>query len=232
MADKPAGATGGLWHILGARQLACLVHLARKLQPTSGGPGWGLGKLRPRSASWVSRATRSKGHPKRTPGAVKRPARDLGMPSHAILLPCWSTPAAPPPADPCTPSAQAPHSRVPPEQHVPGEGCRDVSPAPAGALSLPGGAAGRTSRWGSPGARRGNPSRPGSAGWGRRGPEALWVGHRPDGPAGPAAEDGDVSAEPGSGQPFPAVMQDTAVILWGSQGTASTSSHWSPSDRN
>ena len=127
---------------------------------------------------------------------------------------------------------QAPHSRVPPEQHVPGEGCRDVSPAPAGALSLPGGAAGRTSRWGSPGARRGNPSRPGSAGWGRRGPEALWVGHRPDGPAGPAAEDGDVSAEPGSGQPCPAVMQDTAVILWGSQGTASTSSHWSPSDRN
>lgn len=155
-----------------------------------------------------------------------------GRPPMPSCPPCWSTPAAPPPTDSHTPPAQAPRPRVPPEQHVPGEGCRTVSPAPAGALSLPAGAAGRTSRWGWPGARRGNPSRPGSAGRGHRGPEALWTGRRPDGPAGPATEDGDVSAEPGSGQPCPAVMQDTAVILWGSQGTASTSSHGSPSDQN
>ena len=50
---KPAGTTRGLWHVLGARQLARPVALARKLQPTSGGPGSGLGKLRPRRVSWL-----------------------------------------------------------------------------------------------------------------------------------------------------------------------------------
>lgn len=89
----------------------------------------------------------------------------------------------------------------------------DVSPAPARALGLPGGAAGRMSRSGWLGAWGESPSRPGSAGRGRRGPEVPWTGRRPAGPAGPATEDGDASAEPGSGQPRPAVIQETAVIL-------------------
>lgn len=69
------------------------------------------------------------------------------------------------------------------------------------------------------GARGGRLSRLGSAGQGHRGPEALWTGRRPAGPAGPAAEDGDVSAEPGSGEHRPAVMQETAIILWSPQVT-------------
>ena len=165
---------------------------------------WLAGSPGPRGAKAASSA----------PGDTERPAPAWGHPTHPSVVPppllvhtSCTTPLPksggggidPPPP---FPSTQAPQPRVPPEQHFLRGSClgRECRSGPR-TLGLPGGAAGTTSRWGQPGAPGRSPCRPGSAGRGCRGPEALWTGRRPAGTAGPAAKDGDVSAEPCPGEP-------------------------------